>query len=137
MPSNSATPPVVRAVLDWFAITSTPLGTADSVSRVWGSAPVAVVTSWPRYPTTPGTPDQLSFTVIKPVFVQFCANGRDCGLVSAAAGNTLTSRTLRSTSPKACQPRLRSTVSPLMFDLAPKRAPGHPTALFGLVQFGQ
>ena len=58
-PSNSATPPFAITVLGWFAITSTSFATRESVRSVCGSVPVASVMSWPRKPTTPGTPVQL------------------------------------------------------------------------------
>ena len=34
----------------------------------------------------PGTPDQLSFAVIRPVFVQSWLNGSVCGALVAATG---------------------------------------------------
>ena len=72
IPSNSATPPFVMLVLDWLAITSRSLATADApVKRVWGSIPVEVVMSCPRKPWILATPDQLSFAVISVVIAQF------------------------------------------------------------------
>src|SRR4029079_18345571 len=96
---NSATPPLVMPVLVWLAITSTSLAAADSVTRVRGSTPVPVVMSWPRYPTTPGTPDQSSFAVMSPVSFQAWLNGTACGPESArtdatrVGGNTPVSST--------------------------------------------
>ena len=106
MPSNSATPPFVMPVFDWFAITSRSFATVESVRSVWGSAPVAVVMSWPRKPTTPGTAAQLSFAVIRPVFVQACAKGSSCGEVFAAAGSAPMSSTSAAAAPSPKRPRI-------------------------------
>src|SRR6266496_1593048 len=83
--SNSATPPFVIAVLVWFAITSRSFATELTPSSVWGSVPVVVVISCPRYPSMPATPDQLSLAVISPVFDQSWLNGKVWGVVLASA----------------------------------------------------
>src|SRR5215218_3829036 len=83
---NSATSPLPMAVLVWLARTLRSPATALAPARmVCGSVPVAVVRSWPRKPSTPGTPDQSSLVVMSEVFDQFCEKGGGCGALEARA----------------------------------------------------
>src|SRR5258706_9502534 len=50
---------------------------------VWGSTPIDVVRSSPRYPTIPPTADQLSLVLMRLVFDQFWENGIVCAVLSA------------------------------------------------------
>src|SRR5262245_23144396 len=58
----------------------------------------------------PGTALQSSFVVMRPVFVQPCANGRACGVVLAAAGPAATSVARPASSPVPSQRRARATM---------------------------
>ena len=84
--SNSATPPVPNTFgFSMLALTSTTAVLATVTCR--GSKPVLGTRLSPRYPTIPGTPAQLSSTVICPGSVQPWLYGSACGALVAATGS--------------------------------------------------